>query len=183
MKKLIILDRDGVINYDSDDYIKTLDEFVFLPGSIDAIVKLKQAGYIVVVATNQSGIARGFFELATLHAMHEKLAQALSAKGSAIDGIYFCPHGPDDHCDCRKPKPGLLQQALNDFSMPAEQALVIGDSLRDLEAGQALGIDSILVKTGKGQRSLTKREQDGSFTDVPVYPDLAAVADDLIGHH
>lgn len=175
-KKLIILDRDGVINHDSDAYIKNLDEFIFLPGSLAAIARLKQAGLRIAVATNQSGIARGYFTTAGLDAMHEKLREALAALGGGIDAIYYCPHGPDDHCDCRKPHPGLLRQALADFAISAAEALVVGDSVRDLEAGWALGIDGVLVRTGKGQRSLAKLRSDPRFVSVAVYDDLAAVA-------
>jgi D-glycero-D-manno-heptose 1,7-bisphosphate phosphatase len=137
MQSLIILDRDGVINEDSDEYIKSPDEFIPIAGSLEAIAKLNRAGYTIVVATNQSGIARGYFDEPTLHAMHDKLRTLLAAEGGRIDRIYYCPHGPDNHCDCRKPKPGLLQQILKDYPVDPADAIAIGDSLRDLQAAQA----------------------------------------------
>ncbi len=175
--KLIILDRDGVINQDSDDYIKSTEEFIFLPGSIEAIARLNNAGYRVAVATNQSGIARGYFDLDTLNAMHEKLRSALAAIGGQIEMIAFCPHGPDDNCDCRKPRPGLLQQIATRFGQPLANVPVVGDSLRDLQAARAVGADPILVRTGKGERTLAKGE---GLEGVPVYADLAAVVDSLL---
>lgn len=146
--KIIILDRDGVINQDSDNFIKSVDEFIPLPGSIEAIARLKHAGYKVYIATNQSGIQRGFYTIETLHAMHEKLASLLNARDAQIDGIEFCPHGPDDHCDCRKPKTGMYlaiakKAGLSDYS----DILVVGDSLRDLQAAQAINAKPHLVRT------------------------------------
>ena len=169
--KLVILDRDGVINQDSDNFIKSVDEFIPLPGSVEAIAKLKHAGYQVYIATNQSGIYRGFYDEATLHAMHEKLANLLKEKDAAIDGIEFCPHGPDDNCDCRKPKAGMYlniakQAGLTDL----KDVLVVGDSLRDLQAAQAVNAKPHLVRTGKGERTIKKGE---GLKDIPVYNDLA----------
>lgn len=176
--KLIILDRDGVINQDSDNFIKTVDEFIPLPGSIEAIAKLKHAGYKVFIATNQSGIFRGYYDVATLNAMHKKLADLLQKYDAEIDGIEFCPHGPDDHCDCRKPKAGMYlniakQMNLSNYS----KILVVGDSLRDLQAAQSIGAQPNLVRSGKGERTLNKGEALG---DIPVYNDLADFVNQLL---
>jgi len=171
-KQLIILDRDGVINFDSDNFIRSVDEFRFIPGSIDAIVALKKAGKRVAIVSNQSGIARGYLDLDELEKMHAKLAQALAEHQVAIDKIYFCPHGPDDGCDCRKPQAGMMLAALKDFDIDAAAVVAIGDSIRDLQAAHSAGIESILVKTGKGQRSVEKLA-DAPFFQGPVCDDLA----------
>ncbi|KPJ89740.1 MAG: hypothetical protein AMJ53_15505 [Gammaproteobacteria bacterium SG8_11] len=178
--KLVILDRDGVINYDSDEYIKSPDEFIPLPGSLEAIARLNQAGYTVVVATNQSGVARGYFSEQTLAQMHAKLAQLLAQVGGKIDAIYYCPHGPDDNCDCRKPKPGLLQQILQKYDADVADIPVIGDSLRDLQSALAVGAQPILVKTGKGERTLAKLAQEPELLSVPIFADLYEAVDYLL---
>lgn len=175
--KLVILDRDGVINEDSDDYIKSPQEFVPIAGSLEAIARLKQAGYLVVVATNQSGIGRGLFDLETLDAMHDKLHKALAAVNGSIDGIFVCPHAPDEGCECRKPRPGLLLQISKQFDMPLADVPVIGDSLRDLESAQAVGARPILVRTGKGERTLARGE---GLDGVPVYHNLCEAVDALL---
>ena len=175
--KLMILDRDGVINEDSDDFIKTLDEFILLPGSLEAIKKLKQAGYLVAVATNQSGISRGYLTADTLNAMHDKLNALLAESDVKIDGFFYCPHKPDDDCECRKPKPGLYQQIGQQFDMPLEGIPVIGDSLRDLEAARAVGAKPILVQTGKGLRTLAAGK---GLEGVPVYENLLEAVDALL---
>lgn len=175
--KLVILDRDGVINEDSDDYIKSPEEFRFIPGSLEAIARLNQAGYRVAVATNQSGIARGYFELDTLNEMHEKLRRGLAAVGGHVDAIVFCPHGPDDQCRCRKPLPGMLSEIGERFSVDLKDVPVVGDSKRDLEAAQAVGARPILVRTGKGERTL---EKSGELSGIPVYDNLAAAVDALL---
>ena len=176
--KLVILDRDGVINQDSDNFIKTVDEFIPLPGSVEAIAKLKHAGYIVFIATNQSGIFRGFYDATTLNAMHEKLAALLQKHNAEIDGIEYCPHGPDENCDCRKPKIGMYltiakQLGLTDYS----DIIVVGDSLRDLQAAQAINAKPHLVRTGKGERTIQKGE---GLDGIPVYNDLADFVTQLL---
>jgi len=177
MTKLVILDRDGVINYDSDDYIKSVDEWRPLPGSLEAIARLSQAGYTVAVATNQSGVARGYYDLAELQAMHEKMQALLNELGGKVDFIAYCPHGPDDACDCRKPLPGLLHQIAAHLDIELDGVLVVGDSLRDLESALAVGACPVLVRTGKGERTLAK----GGLPDgVGVYEDLADVVDHLL---
>ena len=175
--KLVILDRDGVINEDSDDFIKTLDEFILLPGSLDAIKRLKQAGYRVAVATNQSGISRGYLTLDTLNAMHGRLNALLSEADAKIDGFFYCPHGPDDGCECRKPKPGLYQQISQQFNVSLEGVPVIGDSLRDLEAARAVGAKPVLVRTGKGLRTLAAGT---GLEDIPVFENLSEAVDALL---
>lgn len=169
--KIVILDRDGVINQDSDNFIKSVDEFIPLPGSIEAIAKLKHAGYKVYIATNQSGIYRGYYTVDTLHAMHEKLAALLQEHDAEVDGIEYCPHGPDENCDCRKPKAGMYlkiakQTGLSDYS----EIIVVGDSLRDLQAAQSINAKPYLVRTGKGERTIQKGE---GLKDIPVYNDLS----------
>ena len=166
MNKLVILDRDGVINEDSDDYIKSVDEWKPIPGSAEAIARLSRAGYLVAVATNQSGIARNYFSLDTLTAMHDKMESLVKAAGGRIDGIFFCPHGPDDRCQCRKPSPGLIIQIEQHFSQSAAGAFIVGDSKRDLEAGLAKNCTPILVRTGKGQRTLDKGLDIGNLVVV-----------------
>ena len=175
--KLIILDRDGVINEDSDDYIKSTDEFIPLPDSLEAIARLNHAGYTVMVATNQSGIARGLFSIDTLNAIHSKLRRELSTYGGRVDGIFFCPHGPDDHCDCRKPAPGLLYEIAERTGRSLEGVPAVGDSLRDIQAAQAVGASPVLVKTGKGVRTLAHPHD---LKDVPVFNNLAEFVDALL---
>lgn len=175
--RLIILDRDGVINQDSDNYIKSPAEYIPLPGSLEAITRLNNAGYTVAVATNQSGIGRGLYDQETLDAIHAKLSGLLAELGGHIEGIFFCPHTPDDQCDCRKPAPGLLQQISEHFGVPLLGVPLVGDALRDLQAARAVGASPILVRTGKGMRTL---EQGDDLEDVPVFDNLAAVVDDLL---
>ncbi len=176
--KLIILDRDGVINHDSDNYIKSVEEFIPLPGSLEAIARLNRAGYKVAIATNQSGIARGYYDLDTLDAMHQKLANELDKIGGQVDYIAFCPHGPDDHCNCRKPLTGLLEEIAHHFNTELTGVPVVGDSLRDLQSAQAVGASPILVRTGKGERTISKGE---GIEGVPVFADLSAAVTYLIG--
>lgn len=178
LKKLVILDRDGVINHDSDAYIKSLAEFIPYPSSITAIARLTQAGYTVAVATNQSGIARGYYDEKTLSAMHQRMCELVEAEGGRIAHIAYCPHGPDDQCHCRKPLPGLLtgiQQQLHFSSL--EGSWMVGDSLRDLQAGEAVGCRSVLVKTGKGEKTLAKGI---GLEHALIYADLATFVDDLL---
>lgn len=177
MPEMIILDRDGVINEDSDHYIKSPDEWIPIKGSLEAIARLKKAGYLVTVATNQSGLARGFFDESVLSAMHDKMAQLLKQRGASIDGIFFCPHGPNDGCDCRKPKPGLLIQIAKAFDIKLKNTIFVGDSMSDIQAASLSGASSVLLKTGKGIRTLEKLDK---LSDVPVYDDLAHFVRDLL---
>jgi len=175
--KLVILDRDGVINFDSDDYVKSVDEFIPIPGSLEAIARLNQAGYKVAVATNQSGIGRGYYDLDTLNQMHAKLTRALAAIGGQIEIIAYCPHSPEDNCECRKPKAGLLLDIGKRLNTTLQEIPVIGDSLRDLESARIVGARPILVRTGKGERTLAKGK---GLEGVPVYDNLAAAVDALL---
>ncbi len=175
--KLVILDRDGVINEDSDEFIKSPDEFIPIPGSIDAIARLKLAGYSVVIASNQSGLARQLFSLSTLHDIHQKLYDLLQPFGVRLDAIFFCPHGPDDDCHCRKPKPGLLQDIATRFSIDLATVPVVGDALRDIEAARAVGAQPVLVLTGKGRQASRNTLE---LTGVPVYRNLSHFVDVLL---
>jgi D-glycero-D-manno-heptose 1,7-bisphosphate phosphatase len=175
---LVILDRDGVINRESRDFVKSADEWIPLPGSIEAIARLSRAGFTLAVASNQSGLARGLFDEAALDAMHAKLKALVAEAGGAIDLILFCPHGPDDDCNCRKPRPGLLHKLAKHYGTRLDGVPVIGDSLRDLEAAMTAGARPILVRTGNGAQTETRLTDDNE--DIEVYDDLAAVADALI---
>ncbi len=152
--KLVILDRDGVINHDSAQFIKSPDEWKPLPGSLEAIATLNQAGFRVVVATNQSGIGRGLFEMGTLNAIHDKMHRTLAQHGGRIEALFYCPHTAETHCACRKPKPGMLQEIGRRFGVDLAGVPSVGDSLRDLQASAAVGARPILVLTGKGEKTL-----------------------------
>lgn len=158
--KLIILDRDGVINQDRDDFVKSVDEWIPIDGSMDAIAFLTEAGYTVAVATNQSGIGRKYFTLQDLTEMHAKMHRLALQAGGVIDGIWFCPHLADDNCNCRKPKPGMIQDILDRFQAQAADTWLVGDSLRDLQAIDAVGGKSALVLTGKGKKTLQGKEEE-----------------------
>jgi D-glycero-D-manno-heptose 1,7-bisphosphate phosphatase len=176
--KIVILDRDGVINQDSDAFIKSPEEWQAIPGSLEAIGRLNHAGYRVVVATNQSGIARGLFDMQALNAIHHKMHNELGRYGAHLDAIFFCPHGPEDACRCRKPAPGLFEEIARRFHCHCEGAPAIGDSLRDIQAAHAIGAQPILVRTGKGALTLA---QDPELADrIPVYGDLAEAVDALL---
>jgi D-glycero-D-manno-heptose 1,7-bisphosphate phosphatase len=174
--KLIILDRDGVINHDSDQFIKSPDEWKPIVGSLEAIARLNQWGWRVVVASNQSGIGRGLFGMDMLNAINEKMVKSLTQVGGRLDAIFFCPHPADSTCDCRKPKPGLFTQIAERFNMPLAGVPSVGDSLRDLQAGVAVGCTPYLVLTGKGQKT---RLDPALPAGTLVYPDLATVVADL----
>ena len=154
--KLIILDRDGVINRDSDEYIKSPDEWQALPGSLAAIAKLNQAGWTIAVASNQSGLARGYFDMSTLAAIHQKMRKELAQLGGAIDAFFVCPHGPDDNCLCRKPQPGLFHDIARRYDTSLENVPAVGDSLRDLQASYTAGCTPWVVETGNGVKTLAK---------------------------
>lgn len=171
--KLVILDRDGTINEDSDQYIKSPSEWRPIEGSLDAIARLTQAGYRLVVATNQSGIARGLFDTSTLIAIHDRLQQAAAQAGGRIDAFFFCPHAADSACECRKPRPGMLLEIARRFNVSLADVYMVGDAQRDLEAAAAAGARPVLVLTGKGQ----KTKSDGKLPPgTEVFPDLAAFA-------
>jgi D-glycero-D-manno-heptose 1,7-bisphosphate phosphatase len=172
-QKLIILDRDGVINEDSDVFVKSAAEWRPLAGAAEAVARLNHGGYRVVVATNQSGIGRGLFDTATLNLMHEKMHRLVALAGGRIDAVFFCPHKNDDRCECRKPRPGMLHEIARRFDRDLRGVPVVGDSLRDLEAGVAAGCEPMLVKTGKGLATLAR---GGLPAGTRVFDDLAAVA-------
>ncbi|QCP48212.1 D-glycero-beta-D-manno-heptose 1,7-bisphosphate 7-phosphatase [Trinickia violacea] len=176
-RKLVILDRDGVINVDSDAFIKSPDEWVAIPGSLEAIARLNQHGYRVAVATNQSGIGRGLFDMAALNAMHVKMQKAVAAAGGRIDAVFFCPHTADDNCECRKPQPGMLKAIAERFEIEPSVTPVVGDSLRDLQAGAALGFPTHLVLTGKGKGTLAA---GGLPEGTKIHNDLKSFALDFL---
>jgi D-glycero-D-manno-heptose 1,7-bisphosphate phosphatase len=167
MKRLVILDRDGVINFDSSDFIKSPEEWTAIPGSLPAIKRLNDAGFIVCVATNQSGVGRGLFTIETLNQIHDKMTKQLAALGGKIDNIVYCPHKPEDNCACRKPKSEMIRRLMNQYHTPPENTWVIGDALRDLQAGEAEGCQTILVRTGKGEDTLREHSElnQGLFFD------------------
>ena len=175
--RLVILDRDGVINYDSDAYVKSPEEWLPIPGGLEAIARLYKAGFTLVVATNQSGVARGLFDLTMLEAIHAKMSASIEAAGGKLAGIFVCPHAPWDNCDCRKPKPGLLRQIAERFHTSLRGVPVIGDSLRDIEAAESVAARPLLVRSGHGEKTL---ESLGNRRRVEVFTDLAAAANDLI---
>lgn len=188
--KLIILDRDGVINHDRADFVKSADECVPIEGSIEAIARLHQAGFTVVVATNQSGLARGKFDLDDLEAMHEKITGLIEEQGAELGAIFYCPHAPEDNCKCRKPLPGLVDAIEAEFNTSAEGAYFVGDSLRDLQAGLIKGCKPLLVKTGNGQETLTKLSDASLQTNAPiikpeqvdVFENLASAVDFILAN-
>jgi D-glycero-D-manno-heptose 1,7-bisphosphate phosphatase len=175
---LVILDRDGVINQESDDYIKSAAEWHAIPGSLQAIARLYQQGYRVVVVSNQSGLARGKFNIENLNEIHSKMHTHLNQYGGVIDAVFFCPHGPDDGCDCRKPKPGLYLEVIRRLGVSTADVIAVGDKASDLDAARAAGINSLaLVKTGWGQQLV---DADAVPEGAHVYADLAAMVDVLL---
>jgi D-glycero-D-manno-heptose 1,7-bisphosphate phosphatase len=180
--KLIILDRDGTVNEDRDDYVKSPDEWVPIPGSLEAVARLNHAGWHTVIATNQSGLGRGLFDMAALNAMHLKMNQQLAGLGGRIDAVFFCPHAPDEGCSCRKPAPGLIELIGERYGVHLEEVPVVGDSLRDLQAGQALGCPLHLVRTGKSAHlnAMQIVQMREVVPHMQVHADLAAFAESLI---
>ena len=175
--KLVILDRDGVINFDSAQFIKSPAEWKPIPGSLEAIARLNQASYRVVVATNQSGIGRNLFDMDTLNAIHEKMHKTLFNVGGRVDAIFYCPHTADAKCDCRKPKPGMFKRISDTLNIDLNGVPTVGDSLRDLQAGAAAGCQPMLVLTGKGE----KTKAEGNLPEgTREFPDLAAAVDAIL---
>jgi D-glycero-D-manno-heptose 1,7-bisphosphate phosphatase len=180
--KLIILDRDGTINEDRDDYVKSPEEWVPLPGALEAIARLNHAGWHAVLATNQSGLGRGLFDMAMLNAMHLRMNQMLAKHGGRIDAVFFCPHTPEDQCDCRKPLPGLMTLIGERYGVDLQEVPLVGDSLRDLQAGAAAGCPTHLVLTGTGGQ-LDEQQLAALLAQVPgteVHDDLGAFAEWMI---
>lgn len=178
--KLVILDRDGTINVDSDEFIKTPDEWQPLPGALEAIARLNHAGWHVAIASNQSGLGRGLFDVASLNAIHLKMNKALAAVGGRIDAVFYCPHSPDEGCQCRKPLPGLFEQIGERFGVDLKATPVVGDSLRDLQAGALVGCAPHLVLTGKGDALRGQPLPEAFPPHTQVHDDLSAFADWLI---
>ena len=175
--KLIILDRDGTINRDSDDYIKSPDEWLPLPGAIEAIARLCQGGWHIAIASNQSGLGRGLFDLATLNLMHDKMNKLLAAAGGRVDAIFFCPHLPQDHCQCRKPLPGLFEKIGERFGVALDQVHAVGDSLRDAQAAALAGCQTHLVCTGKSEGYSGRTPPENFPPQTMVHDNLSAFAD------
>jgi D-glycero-D-manno-heptose 1,7-bisphosphate phosphatase len=175
--KLIILDRDGVINLDSDQFIKKPEEWKPIPGSLEAIARLNQADFRVVVATNQSGIGRGLFDMPMLNAIHDKMHKACALAGARIDAVFYCPHTAESHCNCRKPRTGMLEEIAERYNVSLTGVPAVGDSLRDLQSAATMGAQPYLVLTGKG---LKTQAAGGLPEGTRVFADLAAVVDELI---
>ena len=178
--KLIILDRDGTINVDSNQYVKSADEWIPLPGALEAIAALNQAGWLVVVATNQAGLGRGLFDVAALNAMHSKMYKLLAQHGGKVEAVFYCPHAPDEGCHCRKPSPGLFEQILQRYGLEGKNVHVVGDHVRDLQAGAQVGCIPHLVLTGKGVVYRDKPLNESFPVGTQVHADLAAFAGVLL---
>jgi D-glycero-D-manno-heptose 1,7-bisphosphate phosphatase len=176
--KLIILDRDGVLNFDSDNYIKSPEEWRPIPGSAEAVKLLKDAGYFVAVATNQSGVGRGYYSEAVLEAIHQKMHAYLAKAGTAVDAIAYCPHTPDNVCACRKPKSGMLKDLMAKFAVKPEETIMVGDALRDLQAAWGVHCTAVLVRSGKGFKTLAEHPE--KLHGTLAFDDLAAFAKHLI---
>lgn len=177
MAKMVILDRDGVINHLAQDEVTSADVWEPIPGSLEAISRLKKAGYLVTVASNHSGIARGRYDESELHRMHDKMQRMLESRGAGIDGIFVCPHGPEANCICRKPKPGLLFQIAQQFAIDLSQTPMVGDNISDIKAARMANAKPVLVRTGKGEYVM---QHFPEALDVPVYEDLAHFVRDTL---
>jgi D-glycero-D-manno-heptose 1,7-bisphosphate phosphatase len=177
MMPFVILDRDGVINHESADYIKSPDEWVAIPKSLEAIAQLNRAGFHVIVVTNQSGVARGYYDLATLDRIHEKLTQELAAVGGYIDEIFFCPHLPDAGCECRKPEPGLFHKIEEKYPINLSETFFIGDSWSDVQVAQTIGCLPLLVMTGNGKKTLQDHPE---FASIPHFTNLAEAVEYIL---
>ena len=178
--KLVILDRDGVINQDFDAYVKSPEEWTPIAGSLESIANLSQAGYKIAVATNQSGIARQFFDQYTLARIHQKMCNAVELAGGMLDGVFFCPHGPDEGCQCRKPRTGLLDAISQEFNVSLQNVPLVGDSLKDIQAARQKGCRPFLVKTGKGMKTLATCDQH-ELNGVQVVDDLRSAVKVILG--
>ena len=177
MAKMVILDRDGVVNHLMEEDVTTVDGWDPISGSIEAISRLKKAGYLVTMASNHTGIARGLYSETELRAMHDKMQALLAARGASIDGIFYCPHGPQDNCICRKPKPGLLFQIAREFDIDLSQTPLVGDDISDIQAAKMANAKPVLVRTGKGEYVM---QHFPEALDVPVFDDLAHFVRDLL---
>lgn len=178
--KLVILDRDGTINRDSDDFVKTPEEWLPLPGALEAIARLNHAGWHVVIASNQSGLGRGLFDVASLNAMHTKMNKLLAAQGGRIDAIFYCPHTAEDGCHCRKPQPGLFEQIGARFALPLKGVPAVGDAPRDAVAAAAAGCEPHMVRTGKSAHCPPGAVPAGAPPGTRVHADLSAFVDFIL---
>ena len=175
--KLVILDRDGVINQDSANFIKNPNEWIAISGRLEAIALVNQSGYRVAIATNQSGVSRGLFDMATLNSIHDKMHRELAAVGGRVDAVFYCPHSADDNCDCRKPKTGMIKEIAKRFSVELNQVFAVGDALRDIQAFSNSGCKTILVRTGKGEETLS----NGNLPDnITICADLSEAVQHII---
>ena len=184
--KLVILDRDGVLNQDSTNFIKNPNEWIPIPGSLEAVALLNQSGFRIVVATNQSGISRGLFDMATLNSIHDKMHRELAQVGGRMDAVFYCPHAADDHCDCRKPKTGMIDDIGKRFSVELNEVPAVGDSLRDLQAFADAGCQPILVRTGKGEDTLAAAEKSADKAlpaNTWICTDLGEAAQRIINQY
>ena len=182
-RKTIILDRDGVINHDSKEYIKSPEEWLAIPGSLEAIARLSKEDYQVVVITNQSGISRGYYTINTLNRIHQKMMEELHHLGGEVSAIFFCPHNDQQQCDCRKPKPGMFLELSKRLKCNLKEVYAVGDSIRDLQAARAAGANPVLVETGNGKTTVNSMEEDSKLQDlqtVPIYADLSDFVDHLL---
>lgn len=177
MSRMVIVDRDGVINQDSDDYIKSPDDWIPISGSLEAISRLKKAGYLVTIASNQSGLARGLYSVETLQQIHHKMERMLAVRGVSVDGIFYCPHGPEANCVCRKPKPGLLMQIAHQFDIDLSTTPFVGDSISDIQAAKMASALPVLVRTGNGEHVMHHYPE---AIDVPLYDDFAHFVRDTL---
>ncbi|MEW6694689.1 D-glycero-beta-D-manno-heptose-1,7-bisphosphate 7-phosphatase [Tepidimonas thermarum] len=178
--KLVVIDRDGTLNRDPEDFLHGPQDWQPLPGALEAVARLNQAGWRVVIASNQSGLGRGLFDVETLNAVHARMHKALAQAGGRIEAVFFCPHAPEDACDCRKPAPGLLLQIAQRYGVPPSQLVVVGDSVRDVGAGVAAGCDTHLVLTGQSAVHRNGTRPPDLPPGVTVHDDLLAFADALI---
>ena len=177
--RLVILDRDGVINQDSDNFIRSPEQWHAIPGSLEAIARLCREDYRVVIITNQSGISRGYYSINTLNQIHQKMLEQLNHLGGEISAIFFCPHSDADNCECRKPKPGMFEELSQRMNQPLGEVYAVGDSLRDLQAARTAGAQPVLVKTGKGTATLEAMRAEGVMENVPIFSDL----NEFVDHH
>ena len=178
--KAVLLDRDGVINFDSPDYILAPDQWRPIPGSLEAIARLTRAGIPVAICSNQAALGRSMIDQATFRAIHAKMMLAIEEQGGEIAHVAYCPHKPEDRCGCRKPEPGLLHESLEAIGMPACEAVMIGDSLRDVQAAHAAGVPAWLVQSGYGDAEAILQKSRELMPRIPVYPDLGAAVDALL---
>ena len=178
--RLIVLDRDGTLNADPEDYIRSPDDWQPLPGALEAVARMNHGGWRVVIASNQSGLGRGLFDVATLNAVHARMHKLLAAAGARVEAVFFCPHAPEDACDCRKPAPGLMLEIARRLNVPLAQIVAVGDSVRDAQAAVAAGCEAHLVLTGQSARHRDGSLPDGLPPGVAVHLDLSALADTLL---